>query len=138
MTIANSNTGFTIIETVIVVIIIGVLVSLALPNFFYVHEKTKAAEGVQILESIRRAQWAYYYDDGGAQNFADDLADLDLEIPAPENFDVLDDTHILTTANPSENIAMVRRSTGLFQLYITADGDITCSGAGSVCAKVGF
>ncbi|MCA9404777.1 MAG: hypothetical protein KC897_13390 [Candidatus Omnitrophica bacterium] len=125
-------------ETIIVTVIIGILIAVAIPNFRYVREKTMAAEGVQILESIRRAQWTYYYDDGGTQTFADDLADLEVEIPTPENFDAINDTHIDAATAPSGVVANVRRSTGLFRLYISADGDIYCSGGGDTCCKIGY
>ncbi len=136
--IAKTDTGFTIIETIIVVVIIGVLVAVAIPNYRFVREKTMAAEGVQILESIRRAQWTYYYDDGATQSFADDLADLEVNIPTPENFDAINDTHIDAATSPSEVVANVRRSTGLYRLYISADGDIYCTGGGNACCKIGY
>lgn len=136
--IALSKSGFTIIETIVVVVIIGLLVAIAIPNYRFVREKTIAAEGVQILESIRRAQWTYYYDEGATQTFADDLVDLDVEIPTPENFDSVSDTHIDAGTDPSDVIANVRRSSGLFRLYISADGDIYCTGTGNACCKIGY
>lgn len=136
--IANKSAGFTIVETIVVVVIIGILVAVAIPNYRYVREKTMAAEGVQILESIRRAQWTYYYDEGGTQNFAGDLADLELNIPTPENFDAINDTHIDAATSPSAVVANVRRATGLFRLYISADGDIFCTGGGDTCCKIGY
>lgn len=136
--IAKTRQGFTIIETIVVCVIIGVLVAVAIPNYRYVREKTMAAEGVQILESIRRAQWTYYYDEGGTQTFADDLADLDVNIPLPENFDPINDTHIVAATSPSAVVANVRRTTGLYRLYMSADGDIFCTGTGNTCCKIGY
>ena len=54
------NRGFTLSEVLIVVVIIGILSSLAIPRFFGQAEKAKAGEAINMLSSIRRAQLQYY------------------------------------------------------------------------------
>ncbi|HOW87849.1 MAG TPA: type II secretion system protein [Candidatus Omnitrophota bacterium] len=54
------SAGFTLTEVMIVVIIIGVLATLAIPRFFGQTEKAKAAEAINMLSVIRRAQLQYY------------------------------------------------------------------------------
>ena len=45
--------AFTLLEVIIVVIIVGVLISLALPRFFMMVERSRAMEAIQILGIIR-------------------------------------------------------------------------------------
>ena len=45
--------GFTLLEVIIVVIIVGVLMSLALPRFFSVVEQSRGAEALQNISAIR-------------------------------------------------------------------------------------
>jgi prepilin-type N-terminal cleavage/methylation domain-containing protein len=52
--------GFTLAEVLVVVVIVGILASLAIPRFFGQAEKAKAAEAINMLSAIRRAQLQYY------------------------------------------------------------------------------
>jgi len=133
--LANKN-GFTIVETIVVVVIVGVLAALTIPNYTFIFEKTKSAEGLQILEAIRKAQWNYYYENGNT--FTGDLDDLDVSIPTPEHFDPITDANILAAATSSDDVATVSRVNGMYTLNITADGDISCSAAGDTCTKIGL
>lgn len=51
--------GFTLIEVLIVVVIIGILASLILPRMLAQTDKARAAEAIQILGAVSRAQMAY-------------------------------------------------------------------------------
>ena len=68
--------GFTLIELVVVVIIIGILAAIALPRHSKTVEKSKMAEATSMLGVIREAQMRYLieYDE-----YADDFDFLDLE-----------------------------------------------------------
>lgn len=50
----NNFNGFTLLELVIVIIIIGVLASLALPRLFRVVEYARSAEAISVFATIRR------------------------------------------------------------------------------------
>ena len=60
--------GFTLIELIIVIVIIGILASIGIPQYQKVVDKSKAAEAVNALGSIRRAQLAYKAVEGGYAN----------------------------------------------------------------------
>ena len=69
---------FTLLELLTVVIIIAILASIAIPQFFRAAERARASEGVHVLGVLRSAQLRYYAEHGG---FTDNLSDLDIDIP---------------------------------------------------------
>jgi prepilin-type N-terminal cleavage/methylation domain-containing protein len=55
----KSNKGFTLIELMIVVVIIGILAALAIPRFMRSTTKAKQSEAKQLLKQIYTMQRAY-------------------------------------------------------------------------------
>jgi type IV pilus assembly protein PilA len=55
----KSNKGFTLIELMIVVAIIGILAAIAIPNFLRFQLKAKSSEGKVNVAAIRTAETAY-------------------------------------------------------------------------------
>ena len=56
----RSNKGFTLIELMIVVAIIGILAAIAIPNFLAMQLRSKRAELPSNLDGIRTAEKAYH------------------------------------------------------------------------------
>ena len=56
----NNKSGFTLLEIIIVIIIVGVLASLALPRFFKTVEFSKSAEALNALGVVRQAMERCY------------------------------------------------------------------------------
>ena len=77
----RNEKGFTLVELMIVVVIIGILASIAIPKFSNMIGKTKTTEAKQILGNIISQEKAYYY----AENaYADFNAALDAEVNCPQ------------------------------------------------------
>lgn len=77
----NKNAGFTLIELLVVVLIIGILASVALPQYERAVEKSRAAEALVILKNIADANRVYYMANGV---YATHLDELDIEIPGED------------------------------------------------------
>ena len=61
---ATSNDAFTLVELLIVVVIVGVLSAVALPQFFNQTKKAAATEGTQQASAIAKQAAAYYLEQG--------------------------------------------------------------------------
>jgi prepilin-type N-terminal cleavage/methylation domain-containing protein len=52
--------GFTLIELVVVLAILGILLALAVPRYLGARKRAYKAEGQNILQELKTLQWAYY------------------------------------------------------------------------------
>jgi prepilin-type N-terminal cleavage/methylation domain-containing protein len=66
--------GFTLIELLIVIIIIGILATIAMPQLAKMVERARAAEAMTNLSSIYTAEQAYYFDYDAYAACADNAA----------------------------------------------------------------
>ena len=134
-TIKVNNRGFTMTEIVVSIIILGFLVSMALPRYTFVVEKMKSGEALEILDALKNAQIRYKYETGV---FASDINDLDVGgLDTPSQFNA----PLVAIADP---IALIQRNdpnTYDYILGINEDGTITCDINGSppdTCTKLGL
>ncbi|OGX37481.1 MAG: hypothetical protein A3C36_06320 [Omnitrophica WOR_2 bacterium RIFCSPHIGHO2_02_FULL_52_10] len=135
----KNNAGFTLAEIITVIIIVGIIASLALPRFTGTFERMRAAEGVQILTALLGAQKTFKFESPTGA-YATNPNQLDVTIDRSSNF-LLPPT-VANPANPVNNpIASIRRSgTGGYWLQINENGTITCANAGGnpSCAQAGY
>ena len=78
----NNKSGFTLLEIIIVIIIVGVLASLALPRFFATVEYSRSTEALAAATAIRQALERCYLQRNGDYSACVDFTVLDIEDPA--------------------------------------------------------
>lgn len=80
--ILNYNVkAFTLIELLVVVLIIGILASVALPQYQKAVEKSRAMQAMVMVKAIADANEAYYLANG---EYAHDLDLLDIDVPGTD------------------------------------------------------
>ena len=77
----QAKSGFTLLEVIIVIIIIGVLASLAMPRFFSTIEYSKGTEAMQSLAIIRQSIERCYLA-RTSYSSCNSFTNLDVEDPA--------------------------------------------------------
>ncbi len=73
--------GFTLLEVLIVVIIIGILVAIALPQYTTTLEKAKSAEAATNIGTLRTAIDRYWYQNSSTDPANTDITKLDIDNP---------------------------------------------------------
>ena len=70
--------GFTLVELMVVIVIIGILAALAIPRFLGATNKTKVAEFKPVLKQLFTLQESYYQERNA---YTATLAELSFEVP---------------------------------------------------------
>lgn len=81
----SRKAGFSLVELTIVVVILGVLATFAVPRFMASVERSKASEAFNYLTQIQTAQQAYHARNG---RYASKTKDLDVTLTDPKYFKV--------------------------------------------------
>lgn len=79
MKLENSK-GFSLLELLIVILIIGLIAAIALPKYRIISERVKMTEAVTLLATIASAQERFYMIHN-RYAYAHEMAELDIEIP---------------------------------------------------------
>ncbi len=82
MNLRQNKSGFTLLEIIIVIIIVGVLASLALPRFFSTVEYSRSTEALSSLGAVRQSLERCYLQRSGDYTNCTNFANLDIENPA--------------------------------------------------------
>lgn len=85
--------GFTLIELLIVVLIIGILATIALPQYQLALEQARVRSGIVFMDAWIQAEEIYYLNHG---NYTTDWNELDIKIPLPKDW-IVQTSYIRTT-----------------------------------------
>ena len=118
--------GFTLTELLVSMIIVATLAGLAIPRFTIHLERARAGEALQLLESLHKAQFAYFYENGA---YTSTLGDLEINIPTTQSYNA----PVVALVDP---IVSLQRNNGDYTVGINIDGSYTCVGA--ICTNIGF
>ena len=122
--------GFTLLELLMVVIIIAILASIALPQFIRASEKSRAAEAIQTLGALRTSE-VRYRAQMTAGSYTNAVNDLDIALPA--NWDSWN-APVITTGGAglaANGMSVMTRSSGI---YVGTTYGITF-GSGTNCGN---
>lgn len=123
---AMRKKGFTLLEVLIVVIIIGILASIAMPQYMSTLQKAKSSEALTNLGSIRSAMGRYYYEQialtsAYAQINGTDLSKLDVAVTGADwTYTMVDTTSTLGTG-PSLFVIKAAKATDPTIYWIDID-----------------
>ena len=124
--------GYTMVEVMIVAVILGVIATYGLTKYNTVVEKSRAAEGEQILYTIFAAEKRYATEHGGG--YAGFLSQLDIDLRPSENFGT--PTFPQVWGLPA---TITRNGSYTLSINTIGSGTITCSGGpAGLCAKLGY
>lgn len=86
----NKRNGFTLLELLIVVVIIGILAAVALPQYKKSVIKSKAAQMQNLLDTVIKASDLYYLQNAKYPKSFDDL-DIEINLPTSSTRTCLND-----------------------------------------------
>ena len=91
----SCKSGFTLIELLVVVLIIGILASIALPQYEMAVEKARATKAIVAVKALAEATERYYLANGtypaneqGKQPLSKINEELDIEVPEIEGLEI--------------------------------------------------
>jgi len=120
--------GFTLLEILVVIIIIGILATLALPQYMKTTKKARAGEAVSNIGSLRGALLRYYQENDKLPTSIDQL---DIENPATRpgsyfdySFSGTSPDDLVITATGKANTIMK----GVTVKYEASTGRVTTTG----------
>lgn len=133
------QSGFTLLELLMVVIIIAILASIALPQYIKASEKARSTEALSALGELRTAELRYKAVNSG-NNYTATFNDLDVEIGlTPGAFNLSEWTTSaaafgltgVTGAVPAKGMILYSRKTGQYQGQVVG----IRLGSGTLCGN---
>ena len=139
---AQSESGFTLVELLVVMLILGLLAAIAIPSFFNQRDKARDADAKVLVRTAQTAMETYGTDNGGAYTGATSAALINIEETLNEagtNGSGLTvgglaaDTYTVTVAsdNAPNTFSISRAGNGTVSLTCTVAGSDGCPTGGN-------
>ena len=127
--------GFTLLEMLIVVVILGVLTAIAVPTYNKVIKRSRVADGLNMLDVLASAQNKYFVEHG---QYTDNLADLNA--PVKKN-NIINDFKIITTnftytKEPQKSCIYAESADGKYTLAKNYKTNSKPKCSGSICEDI--
>lgn len=118
----KNTRGFTLLELLIVVVILGILASLAIPRYEKTVEKARGAEAITNLNALRIAELDFF---GRTDTFADTTNFIQLAIEDPNSNPRTYFNYLLSSSDPDNGtfyVAAKRKAGSVYtDRYISMD-----------------
>ena len=123
-----NNKGFTLLEILVVVLIIGILAAIALPKYQKAVKKSRAVEAVMNLKSLFKAQEMFRLTNG---TYTNNLNNLDIKLNSKYY------TYSCTVGNTGRGICQaIPKYTDQYKFDMSSDMPLLCIGIQEACSFI--
>ena len=122
---AQSESGFTLVELLVVMLILGLLAAIAIPAFFNQRIKAQDSEAKSIAKTAQTALETYATDNNGKYTGATQAELKKIEPTLPSATSGANAITTLTVADSSYTITVTSESGNTFSIVRATDGSLT-------------
>ena len=126
---SKDESGFTLVELLVVMLIIGILAAIAIPSFFAQRDKATDSDAKSAARTAQTSIETYATDNDGSYALATpaDLEDIEATLDASKLAVTSDaDTYTVTATSDTGNTFSIARD-------VNGDTALTCTGDGGGC-----